>query len=306
LNPDEAPHVLVSELDSKIVGFYCDIFINLKIKDIIVRGRWGGNFVIAPQHRGKGIRLFKKSLDFPVYPLCGFPNQRAFLFEQRVGTTYIAKVYSLLRIINAYQFLNRFLKNRYISYLISIPFTLALRLLFTPKIPLNNPGIKFEEITYFDERFDKLWDEASKDYNIIVVRNSRYLNWRFTESPVTYKIFSASEDNRILGYIVLRFTEKFGVKVGQVVDIFCHSQDHRTICCLLDKAICLFEENKCALAECLILTDKKAYLKALSSRGFWFKKQKAYFNFYTPDKEQAAYLSNSKNWFITNSDPDLD
>jgi len=57
---------------------------------------------------------------------------------------------------------------------------------------------------FFDERFDFFWDKASKQFNIVEERNSKFLNWRYKDSPIRdYKTFCILESpTNILGFIV--------------------------------------------------------------------------------------------------------
>ena len=162
------------------------------------------------------------------------------------------------------------------------------------------------EIEHFDDRFDKLWQDASADYDIIIKRDSKYLKWRFEESPNEYNIFASMEGERVTGYIVLRIINYYGVRTGRIIDIFAHLQDKKTIEALLDRSLEFFKANNCELAECLILTDINAYHKALRTRGFLFKKTTVEFGVITDDTEQLSLLKDPRNWFVTNADPDLE
>lgn len=64
---------------------------------------------------------------------------------------------------------------------------------------------KIIELDNFDESFDLLWEKVKKYHNIIVKRDSKYLNWRFRLKPQSnYRIFGYIEGNQLLGYAIFK------------------------------------------------------------------------------------------------------
>jgi predicted N-acetyltransferase YhbS len=105
-------------------------------------------------------------------------------------------------------------------------------------------GDKIVEIHRFDERFDRFWEERKGDYEIMVVRDSTYLNWRYTDNPMKqYKVFSYIADGHVKGFIVL--TTAFDeVHRGIIMDIMVDSTEKRVVDCLLTTAIDYFYREK--------------------------------------------------------------
>jgi len=304
-NPNGSAHILVSELNSEIIGLICHIFVDLKINNKITKARWGCIFVVHPKYRGKGIMLFKKSMEIPYYPYLGFPDKRTLILETKLGTSYFGFIYNQICILDMKIFLQNKLKNKFLSYLGGTTWSLIYKVLFTRKIYTKDVFIT--QIESFDKRFDKFWEDICSYYPIIVVRNQKYLNWRFIESPFKYYIFTANKNNHLLGYLILRIKEKRGIKRGYIVDILANPNDRVTINLLISKAVSFFKENKYITAECLLLANKVSYYyKALKRYGFLIKKSKVYFDGYSKDKEELDFIKNLDNWFITASDPDLE
>ncbi|MBN2465952.1 GNAT family N-acetyltransferase, partial [candidate division WOR-3 bacterium] len=78
------------------------------------------------------------------------------------------------------------------------------------------------ELERFDRRFDRLWDEVKDVHPISVVRDRRYLQWRFVENPESeYRIFAYEDGRRIRGYAVAK---RYG-KEMHIVDILCLNAD---------------------------------------------------------------------------------
>ena len=303
-NPDGSAHILVSEIGSDIIGLFCNIFVDLKVGGEIMKARWGCNFMTHPKHRGKGIRLFRQEMEIPHYPFLGFPNKRALDFEVKMGFSEISSLFSQVLILDMKSFLYNKIGKRFVSFLAGAVWNSIYKLCFSPW--RLDREISITKISSFDDRFNRFWQEVSYDYPIIVVRNAEYLNWRFVEAPFEYHIYAATQDERILGYIVLRQIERGGLKRGIVVDLLTKAHDGKTLKTLLVKAITYFKENRCVVAETPLLTSRKIYYKALCRFGFLIKRFRIYFDGYAKDEQLIARIKDPDNWFITAADPDLD
>jgi len=65
--------------------------------------------------------------------------------------------------------------------------------------------VHVEELPGFDARFDRLWARVQDRYEVIVKRDSRYLNWRFSLNPgAQYRTLGYIDDAELLGYVVLK------------------------------------------------------------------------------------------------------
>ena len=87
--------------------------------------------------------------------------------------------------------------------------------------PVVPDGLELYEIQHFDHRFDEFWQGNAEKYDIMIIRDSQYLNWRYIKNPeTTYKIFALGEveGGAIKGYIVLATVEG-EIKKGYIVDI---------------------------------------------------------------------------------------
>lgn len=80
----------------------------------------------------------------------------------------------------------------------------------------DTPG-ELEEITFFDPRFDALWQRA----NITTgsVRDAAHLNWRYGQHPLyQYRTLAWVRDGRVLGYVIITEREVFDVPAVLIVD----------------------------------------------------------------------------------------
>ena len=69
-------------------------------------------------------------------------------------------------------------------------------------------GWRVERVERFDERFDDLFRRVRGDYGLLVVRDARWLAWRYGECPdVEYATWAVSRRGRMVGWGVFRREE---------------------------------------------------------------------------------------------------
>ena len=99
------------------------------------------------------------------------------------------------------------------------------------------PGVSLERVRSFDERFDRLWQRACRDYPVMVVRDRRYLEWRFGRRPdARYDVIAVSRASELAGYMVTRSGSESG-DWGYLVDFLVEERSSRLFSFLLDEAV---------------------------------------------------------------------
>ena len=315
--------IFLYEDHGKIVGHNAIIPILLKYKDKIVLSGKSEGAMMHKRYRGYGnrfINLVKKTLESShkegLNVIWGFPNKAAIKPHTMSGFNSIGNVCALIKIINFRPVLERsilsYIKSRFIAYiLVNLAFpVLYLLNLFINLRRLNfSKNISVKIISKFDDRIDNLWEKASKDYGITIVRSSKYLNWRFVENPyIANKIFIAERGEEILGYIILStYKTMQNFKVGFISDLFFIKSEKAALKCLLNRAIRYFEKEAIEIISLLIVKgsyDNKSFLNIFRKRGFIFKNR----NLFRPhpfivnvneNKVNSEFLNDIKNWYIT-------
>jgi len=81
---------------------------------------------------------------------------------------------------------------------------------------------KIQNINQFDQRFDKLWEQVSQNYPILIVRDSLYLNWRYAEYPFSgVHSFGLFRENELLGFAVIHNTiDEDGLSFVAILELF--------------------------------------------------------------------------------------
>lgn len=111
----------------------------------------------------------------------------------------------------------------------------------------GSPGWTVRRIAHFDERFDEFWEEASEPYEFIIERTRDYLNWRYSEPRAgSFTALAAEQDDRILGYVVLK--RSYGK--GHIADLLARPSRHDVVASLLRVALDHFRELGVSSVEC--------------------------------------------------------
>lgn len=161
------------------------------------------------------------------------------------------------------------------------------------------------ELRSFDERFDRLWEEAVKAA-VMVVRDSTYLNWRYTRCPVAeYKIVAIEKAGQIEGYMILQQIERDGILYGYIVDILAAKGKEKCVDELLSSAIDYFYQQGVAAVVCWI-PDGFFLCNFLKSKGFLARPIRHYVivKSYKEEETPLDILKQEKNWFYTFGDSD--
>lgn len=306
-NPPDGPNILVLEQDNRIVGLFSGLPVSIKVKDKVLTALWTVDFMTLPKHRGRGVRLLKQMMKEP-YILLGNPNDNSYPLGKRLGWFDICQPPTLINIINMANILKTKPRNRIVIGLGGIVWKLASMMLSMSKGISQGGDISVKRISIFDEEIDRFWKKVSRDYGVIVVRDRKYLNWRFVDCPdEKYAIYIARRNGKISGYIILRNEDKGGLKYGYIVDILTMSDDKELLQYLIQKAVELFKIKGVDLITCLISPCNRVHLGILKRNGFFFKEYITKFMGYTnslqlPEKD----LKNPCNWFISRGDSDID
>ena len=143
----------------------------------------------------------------------------------------------MIKVINFENFNNHTVIKKFLT----LPVKSYLRLHDKLKPLVHLDDVEINRIEYFDKRIDKFWENVSRDHNIIIQRDMRYLNWRINDPTREYVIFLAEKNDDILGYIIL--TAKKTENFGSIVDILVYPGHEKVILGLISRACEWFNEK---------------------------------------------------------------
>jgi hypothetical protein len=152
-----------------------------------------------------------------------------------------------------------------------------------------------------DERFDRLWQEASPEYSIIGARDRAFVRWRFL-SRAEGRLAVAALENRKTGAIAGYAAVEQEGDVWHVRDLFAHQAELPALLRLL----CLALLVKGAASISLRLLAPPAVIDALDDLGFRERADKRTFVCGAGKNSQisAAELYDVARWYITDADED--
>ncbi|MFH1563436.1 MAG: GNAT family N-acetyltransferase [Nitrospirota bacterium] len=298
-NPAEGPFIRILEYKGELVGFIAGIFTRFLFKGKVYQAPWLVDLMTHPKYRGRGFLLMKKA--YEENPLnIGFSNEVAYqLWTKMAGYDVHLAFFPLMkRPLNLKNFVAKFIKNKLLIKWCSLPLNILFDLIFGAK---KSPLITITQISSFPSRIDEFWNQISKNFNAISIRDSKYLNWRFVACPdVQYAIFLAEKEKEIVGYIVLRICKD----TGYIVDFLAEKEGFKN---LIRQAIRYFKQQNVNSLCCLEPKDA-FYHNILKRNGFFTRKttiQRFIARSTLPDVDME-FLKNPENWFITLGDSDMD
>lgn len=111
------------------------------------------------------------------------------------------------------------------------------------------PGWTVETIERFGPESDDLWLRVGSGYRVAIVRDARYLNWRYIDNPDQYTVLGLRLHGELQGLIVLGETVRRNVPVLEIMDIICEAGDNETFNSLIATAFRHGWENGHALVQ---------------------------------------------------------
>lgn len=312
-NFTDGPNILILEKTKKIVGLFSGLPVSLKIKGKFLKAFSLVDLMVHPGHKGRGILLMKTMLKGP-YVLFGSPNDIAYRIWKRLDCFDVYQLTTMISPINFRNILNKKFKYSFIAFLGPLFLKTIYTIISIPNyIFIINKGSKYKDIIVervrsFDEQIDRFWQEVSRDYDVIVVRDRKYLTWRFIDCPdKEYNVYIARRNGQISGYVVFRDGQTSDLRQGYIVDILTKADDKESLQSLIQKAVKLLIEKKVDLITCEISPYNKKYQNILTKNGFIFRKRGyKVIGFNKFDSSLDDNLKNPQNWFITKSDSDMD
>jgi hypothetical protein len=168
----------------------------------------------------------------------------------------------------------------------------------------SHKHITIKKIHKFDSRIEKFWNSISNQYKIALVRDDKYLNWRYVDHPnIEYIIYIAEESNEIRGYIVLGDKYIDNLHYGIIYDIIGPINRTDIIYSLIMKAIEFFDHCKVDIIYCKMISDK-VYINSFLKNGFipTFNAKSRFIVFNPGHQFENDFISDPRNWFIQEGD----
>lgn len=305
--------------DGNLAGQCALLPVRMKVGDDTCLGAQSLDAVVHPAYRSQGIftRLaaytYETAAGMGVPLIYGFPNKNSHhLLAHRLDRVDLwdrPPVY--VRILDVEAVLRKRLGDG-LAPRAAVPLGRAALRLLGPRGDRALPtGCELVPVDRFDALLDALWASASAEFQIAVVRDHEYLNWRYVENPEQeYTKFVLQRDGDVVGYVVLKCETKFGLKMGYVVDLLTLPGEPRLGEALVAAAVEFFEGRQMHIASCVML-GHVSYVRSLKKNGFWLPPQWVFpQELHCSVRSQSesyppGFITDPGNWYVTWGDHDV-
>ncbi len=182
----------------------------------------GADFSIYPKFRALGVavklrRAAKEAIDDGRADfLYAHPNAKMQLIHERAGHAPIGSMVRYAKPLKAEPYLRNRIRNRTLAAAAGKLVDAGWWLGRCGRSYRYGSDVEVVVAPVFDDRFDRLFEEAAAVRRVIGVRDARYLRWRYTDNPLyrTHAVLAKSE-GKLRGYAL--FTVKD--RVAHVKDV---------------------------------------------------------------------------------------
>jgi hypothetical protein len=207
---DARPYIVLAKDGEKLIGQYAIIAFYIKYLDRKMVVVQPVDNMVHQDYRGgvKGVQVKMFVLSEELWRQAGidlafgFPNRQAYVVGKR-----LLKYRDLIKIENYFKRLSwrTALRKR-----IKIPFLvdflgwfsrLFIRLSVTALVR-SRRDVYYQRVCTFDERIDSFWEKVKNQYEILVCRDRRYLNWRYCQNPRLIIVKYEEHDDVRIGFIM--------------------------------------------------------------------------------------------------------
>jgi GNAT superfamily N-acetyltransferase len=185
-----------------------------------------------------------------------------------------------------------------------------VRLFFNLFFPIHSTGdsdVEIKSVSRFPDEVEKLFESLSGKFPNMVIRDKRYLNWRYSDRPnKEYEIILAYRGKVLSGYCVTGTAERRGLKIGCIMDIFADPSDSKTISLLIGNALKAMCKKNMTAAACMI-NDGSPFVKYLKRAGFVFSVRDFPYiiRILHPEEVDIEKLRDMSQWHVTFGDTDF-
>jgi len=236
-NPAQPGYIWLVEDGGRVVSTASMTPKRMKILDDEVLAAETGDTFTLPEYQGKGLftslvknttgEAVRKGIDF----IYGLPNANSlpgYIERLSYGRITSPALYYLGRPLNIKKVLRQKIGYRWLADVLSLPLEIISKGFFKlAAVGIGRNDISVTQVTSFPEDIDRLWERVSSNYDVMLVRNRDYLEWRFVNSPGDYVIFVArGPEGETAGYLVARIADENDRRVGYIADFLSLEDNH--------------------------------------------------------------------------------
>jgi len=224
---------------------------------------------------------------------------------------YLCSLTVFAKPLDASRVAERFIRRSTVLTPVRALFTGLLRPFSRPANPPPDEHLETRRVERFDSRFDDLWARVAPRYAVALVRDSTYLNWRYSDNPGRdYRTLAAERGGEVVAYVTLRCMEQYGLRGGMIVDLLAAPGEEEALSSLLGHAERFLREQQRDIMACLLNGDDR-YRRLLRKHGFLpLPARMGFKEWYFGYRINRAIVSEElcadrASWFLTFGDTDV-
>ena len=306
-NPVDPQTIDIIRIGRRLVATAIGFRVRMWAGGVECFGEARGMFLTHPEHRGQ--RIWKR-----VGAL--HPKDAPILFGWSmlpVGTVMdegwiISPVTPLLRIIDARGLIEHVTHSKTLG-LIGAAAGVVARATSAPfSSKSRHRGDNIVCLDSFDERADALWKRARRPTKLMVVRDRRYLNWRYCERPdASYLLYGFQRGSELAGFLVVRVSLNRGMRWAYLVDFLVEEHSRDVLSALVNAALDDMRRDGVVAVTCHA-TDA-ASRRILFRRGFFPLRRRPAVNVnrrVLPERIGLRHFESLRDWYLTMGDGDFE
>lgn len=160
-------------------------------------------------------------------------------------------------------------------------------------------GWQVRTVAEFGPEADRLWERVRAGYRVALVRDARYLNWRYVRNPDDYTLLEFTNGDELVGILVLTTTVRRAVTVGEIVDFVCAGDGAEVLTVMVRDAVERFRAQGCAMVEAWSIPGTRTDRK-LKAAGLRFARTEVKFLISPDFPDPVVYDGDA--WLLTQGD----
>lgn len=303
----EQPSYYLLTQGERIVGMHGHMPLVFSVQGRRAMGYLAHDDLLAKAYRGKGLGkillrgVAEQTTEFAGALWFNEPNRRLYL---KSGWLPVPGLYPYLKILDPAPFIRQRVAGRIPQTALSLLAQSANRVResFRANIPRR---LEIVPVMRFDERFDEFFWRVSPAFGLMIVRDHRYLNWKFVEHPFSnYRRYAAlNSEGSLCGYAVLMRAQTGGRLRGRILDILADPREPEAFDGLLNRCLTDFKrsgvdsvEIMCTYPPFVRQIRRAGFLRARAPEPFMVSKWEPQF--------ERSFVSSVDNWYLSFSDGD--
>jgi len=227
----------LAKLEGQVIGSVGIVQAPVTLSGSIIKASWQQDSLISRGMRGRGLgkKLVNEGAKGWDLVMAKGTSQEMYGLRKSLGFLDVSNSDYLVRIYKP-RFMARKPKESAAECVLAVWKSIL-------PMPGTDSAIQVKEINAFDQTFDFLAEELSKENVLRLYKGQKYLNWRYFECPGKhYKVFRAGGE-KARGALVLNITGQ-DFDEGWIVDLICYSKDEKCAYALLRSAMNYFKERR--------------------------------------------------------------